>query len=90
MKTKIFPPPAPPYSALDEIDRYHKEAKALDNYPWGARALAVVVGMIFWGLIFMFFLGYLPGDVHDLDTYLAIGSIGAGLSFVFSVPFLCE
>lgn len=90
MKTKIFPPPAPPYSALDDVERLEQEAAAIDNYPWSARALGVLAGMVFWGLVFMFFLGYLPGDVHDLDTYLAIGSIGSALSFVFSVPFLCK
>lgn len=90
MKTKIFPPPAPPYSVFDELDRIEEASKSLDDYPWGARILAVVAGMVFWGLMFMFFLGFLPGDVHDFDTYLAIGSIGAALSFVFSVPFLCK
>lgn len=89
MKTKIFPKPAPPYSATDELERYEQVLES-ESYPWPARLLGAFFGIVFWAISFMFLFGFLPGDVHDVGTYLAIGSIGAGLAFVISVPFICK
>lgn len=88
MKTKIFPPPAPPYSAFQQEARTEVVYNSLDHNPWGARIAAVLSAALLWGIAFLVIFGFgitnnsAPGDLF------ACFVIGAGVPVVFSVPFL--
>lgn len=90
MKKRIFPQPVESYDVLKHIEQIEANRVAqLDHYPWDARALGVLFGMVLWGLIFAFIFGlWLGGAFVTATTLLCSFLIGAGLAFVFSVPFL--
>lgn len=89
MKTKLFPPPVAPYDVLGHVAKLRaEELSKIDPYPWAPRVLAVLLGGVVWGLIFVLVLCvWLSGNSSfgDVSAAFALGFI---IPVVISSPFL--
>lgn len=89
MKTKLFPPPAPPYSAIEHADRIVEQQESqIDHYPWLPRVLAVLAGGLLWGVAFVLILCVWISGNNSFGDITAAFALGFIIPTIFAIPFL--